>query len=711
MSLKLAIHQKFFESYAQMPKSIQKACLSFLKKFKENATSSAINYEPISTFKDPQLKTCRVNDAYRIIVRAPEIGNTYLILWVDHHDEAMAWAKNKVLNLNEHSNAIELFDLTELEVSADQLAQKQSKQRLFEAYSDDQLSALGISAPILTVVKLLNSDQALAEVQPLIPHHVYSYLCLLKDQKSYEEVYALAQDERGDSDERNVAQTIDDALQLNQNKELFVVVTEDEELERYLNAPSEKWRIFLHSSQRSIVEARVKGSVRVLGGAGTGKTVVALHRVKWLIEHSLQENQKLLFTTYTKTLTSDLKANLKLLLSPAQLERVVITNVDQLVHDLMSVASPLKVAYWQPNSAHLESKKLQEAWESSLKDKPTELSAEFMRMEWEQVILAQGINTQKAYLRVLRKGRGKALSASQRRAVWACFEIYMNKIVELKLLEPDMAMWELTRLALQGEVPFPYQAVVVDELQDMSTAALRLLRVLTPSGDNDLFLVGDGHQKIYPRPLSMSSTGIKIQGKGHAHRLRINYRTTQEIHKRAMQVLQEGEVSDLDGQQNALSLYQSLTIGEVPVVHQGGTQAERDQALKSWLTQSLQAPQSANVQEALRELCVVVRTNQQRELFFQKLTSWGIEAVIVDSATVLSPELQGVRVMTAHRVKGLEFKGVALVDWSADYAPPIADTSGDSEYSAQLKREERSLAYVAMSRARMSLFVSYVGSA
>ena len=707
MSLKLAIHQKFFESYAQMPKSIQRACLTFLKKFKENATSSAINYEPINTFKDPQLKTCKVNDAYRVIVRAPEVGNTYLILWVDHHDEAMAWAKNKVLSLNEHSNAIELFDLTELEVNAEQLAQKNT-QRLFEAYTDEQLSALGISAPLLTVVKLLDSDQALAEVQPLIPYHVYSYLCLLQDQKSYEEVYELAQHERRGDDQQTTAQTIDEALELNQNKELFVVVTEDEELERYLNAPSEQWRIFLHSSQRSIVETWVKGSVRVLGGAGTGKTVVALHRVKWLIENTLEESQKLLFTTYTKTLTSDLKENLKLLLSPAQLERVVITNIDQLVHDLMSITSTFRVAYWQPNSAQLDSQKIQEAWEASLKDKPAELSAEFMRMEWEQVILAQGINTQKGYLRVLRKGRGKALSASQRRGVWSCFETYINQITELKLLEPDMAMWELTRLALQGEVPFSYRAVVVDELQDMSTAVLRLLRVLTPSGDNDLFLVGDGHQKIYPRPLSMSSTGIKIQGKGHAHRLRINYRTTQEIHKRAMQVLQESKVCDLDGQQDALGLYQSLTLGEVPVVHHGGTQGERDQALKSWLNQSLQAPHITDTQETLRELCVVVRTNQQRENFCQKLTSWGIKAVIVDSAIILSPELQGVRVMTAHRVKGLEFKGVALVDWSPEYMPPVIDASGDSEYSAQLKREERSLAYVAMSRARMSLFVSYM---
>jgi len=699
-SVKLAIHNKFFLSLLKMPKAIQKASLEFLKKFKENPTHKSINYEPINTFKDPQLKTCRINKAYRVIVRAPEVGNTYLILWVDHHDEAMNWAKNKVLNINEHTNAIEVYDLTILEANIAELEHKASPKKLFKDYSDDQLTALGVSAPILQLIKLIDSDEALAGVQPLIPAQIYSYLSLLQAECTYDEVLELALSERQEIPDQELAPTIDEALELNQNKELFVVITDDEELELYLNAPSEQWRIFLHPNQRAIVEASVKGSVRVLGGAGTGKTVVAMHRVKWLIENVLKEGEQVLFTTYTKTLTNDLETNLKLLLTPSQLERVTITNLDKLVHELITKCSSYQVAY-----SFAQQEELKRVWEQAIQNKPAELSDAFMRMEWEQVILAQGISTLKGYLKALRKGRGKAVKAAQRKLIWACFQRYIDSVLELKLIEPDMAMWELTRMSLDGEVNFPYRAVVLDELQDMSTAALRLLRVLTPMADNDLFLVGDGHQKIYPRPLAMNSTGIKIQGKGHAHRLRINYRTTQEIHKRAMTVLKEGAVQDIDGEPSALKMYQSLTNGEYPEIHHGGTQTERDQALKTWLsnTQDSDSPEDAS-----KELCVVVRSKSQREAICSKLKGWGIDCLEVLSSTKLTSDLKGVRVMTAHRIKGLEFKGVALVDWDSNFEPMFADQSGDSEYTAQLKKEQRSLAYVAMSRARLSLFVSYM---
>src|SRR3954463_7937224 len=109
-SIQLFIHDSFFDSFSVLPRQIQKKTRELMKKFRSNPTSAAINYEKIKTFKDQTLRTVRVDEKYRAIVQAPESGDGYHLLWVDNHDEAMDWAKNKIFKWNQETQGFQLFE-------------------------------------------------------------------------------------------------------------------------------------------------------------------------------------------------------------------------------------------------------------------------------------------------------------------------------------------------------------------------------------------------------------------------------------------------------------------------------------------------------------------------------------------------------------------------------------------------------------------------
>lgn len=297
--MKIYIHDKCMEQLFDLPKAIQKKVLDFQRKFRDNSKSTAIHLEPIGTFRDPLLRTARIDDKYRAIVKVPATGEDYYLLWVDNHDEAMDWAKNKVFSWNENTQTAQIFTAPETALT-DKAERPLTDKTLFSAYSNGQLVAIGVPEQSLKLVRSIKDLNELEESEKYLPVDVYENLFYLSDGANYELMLAEINGGKSKSDRH------EDQVDSNNNKRIFVEM-DDELMTRVINGDLSKWQIFLHPSQRKLAESDYKGSVKITGGAGTGKTVVALHRLKYLSSGSEDNNRKkVVFTTFTNALTSNL---------------------------------------------------------------------------------------------------------------------------------------------------------------------------------------------------------------------------------------------------------------------------------------------------------------------------------------------------------------------------------------------------------------------
>ncbi|MBX5437676.1 MAG: AAA family ATPase, partial [Alicyclobacillaceae bacterium] len=323
------------------------------------------------------------------------------------------------------------------------------------------------------------------------------------------------------------------------------VVTSDEQLQAMLDQPLAKWRTFLHPSQRSLVEGHFHGPVRVLGGAGTGKTVVALHRARWLAQHL--EGGRILVTTFNRNLAETLRQQLESMCTPDELERLEVCGIDQLAYRVFQLAlreNGRSVSH--PELFDPADRRALSYWDAALREEGWDLSQRRLVIdEYVQVIQFHGIDTWDEYVATPRTGRGVRLSRPQRASLWRVVE----KFRTITQAEGLYTFTDILRIARQWLESHPgivvFRAAVVDEAQDLHPEAFRLLRVLVPPGDNDLFITGDAHQRIYGSRVVLSRCGIHIRGR-RSRRLRINYRTTEQIRRDALGVLSGLAIDDLD---------------------------------------------------------------------------------------------------------------------------------------------------------------------
>ena len=259
------------------------------------------------------------------------------------------------------------------------------------------------------------------------------------------------------------------ALATSEAQARFVIVDDDEAMMAIMNAPLAQWRVFLHPTQHKLASGDRSGSVRVLGGAGTGKTVVAMHRAMWLAEHSTLDGKKVLFTTFTRNLAGDVEQNLRTLCGSETMSRLEVRNLDAWVHGFMrSRKLEHRIVYNRKQDAALQ------AWQAAMavRDTKIDLSDDFYELELEQVILAQGITTLEQYRVARRTGRAGVLSRVRRDAVWPVFEGYRGQLSSRKLKEVDDAYRKVAGLLQADESrPSDYSAIVVDETQDFGPQA------------------------------------------------------------------------------------------------------------------------------------------------------------------------------------------------------------------------------------------------
>ena len=330
------------------------------------------------------------------------------------------------------------------------------------------------------------------------------------------------------------------------------------------------------------------------------------------------------------------------------------------------------------------------------------LPLSFYTEEWERIILPKRINSRQEYLKVSRAGRGVALSRPQRAAIWEYFDEMRSMLQQRGWRTWQDAMLDACDLIAQNQTPLPYQYVVVDEAQDMGTEALTLIRSLVPQDTNDLFLVGDGNQRIYPRKAVMGQCGINIIGRGK--KLKINYRTTEQIRRFATAFMEGQAVDDLDGKDETKYDYVSLTQGPVPELKGFD---DIDQEAK-WIVEK--AKTLADEDGELSNCCVLLRVKWLRNKFAKALAAKGIEVVTLE-ARGDNQSIPGLRVANMHRIKGLEFRHVFLAAMNDGVVPNKKAVEGSEDPTELRDNElsERALIHVAASRAIETLCVTWHG--
>lgn len=702
---KVAISIDFLYAFAQIPRQLQTKVREFIEKFKANPTAPGINYEAIRNARDARLRSVRINDAYRGIVLKPDRGDVYALLWVDHHDEAYAWAQNRRIDIHPETGALQVMEI-ELAIPPAHPEAVSDRPALFGPQRDRELTRLGIPADMLPVIRAMRAEADLEAARSALPDEAYEALFLLMAGYSCEQIErdrARLAEEEGAAIAPEAIDREDFAAALNRpdSRRRFVVVEDDLELAAILNAPLERWRVFLHPSQRTLVEARMNGPIRVLGGAGTGKTVVAMHRAKWLTEHVLpNSHSRVLFTTFTTNLAEDIRANLAAICSPQTMERIEVANLDSWVRRFLDRQG------FKRRMTYEDERRQGESWKQALVLAPADLGVpeSFYREELEQVVLTQGLTTLPEYLKASRAGRGTQLSRKARSEIWPIFEAYRRDLAEHGLIEPADAMREARMiLEQQGDV-LPYFSIVVDEAQDFNAQAWRLLRAIIPQQRAfDLFIVGDAHQRIYGAPVTLGACGINVRG-NRSRTLRVNYRTTDEIRAWAVALLEGKTIDDLDGEADSSKGYRSLMHGDRPD-HRHFDRLEDELAFLS-----ARMKQVLDEQGTLRDHCLVARTKGMRDTYAKELTMRGIPIHVLDKKAD-DPAIPGLRLATVHRVKGLEFNAVFVAGVNEGVFPleQVMKQAADDASREEREIKDRSLLYVAATRAKREVTVTSYG--
>jgi hypothetical protein len=570
---------------------------------------------------------------------------------------------------------------------------------LFAGCSDDQLMVLGVPEALLPAVRAVTSEEALSRLIEWVPQDCVDGLILLADGKPIEVVIEELERQRPAAiDPTDVAA----ALETPESKAEFLVITDDDVLEAMLSAPLERWRVFLHPSQRRLVERNWSGAVRVLGGAGTGKTVVAMHRARWLANELIKTSSpgRVLFTTFTRNLATDIRASLTKICSPEELQRIEVIHLDGWVMNFLK-SQGLQVRVFNDEAR-------ESCWSLAMDVADTSLGLDerFYREEWKDVVLAQGCRSRDEYLMARRVGRGTRLSRPQRAQIWPVFDAVRAEFRQRGLWEPEEAKQIAADLIQKADGPPLYAAVVVDEAQDLDVASFSLLRALVGKPRaNDLFIVGDPHQRIYGKPVVLSRCGIDIRGR--ARKLRINYRTTEETRAWATAVLHGLDFDDLDGGSDPASDYRSLLHGDHPLVQGFEDPAEEQRFLVSTLRQL------RDEQQSLASTCVAARTNKAVEKLEALLKGEGFATRVINAEESDDPSDPALRLATMHRVKGLEFDQVFLPGLDASQMPLQVEVNKRPDALSRdlFEQQERSLLHVAATRAKKRVVVSYSGKA
>lgn len=634
-------------------------------------------YHRIKKSKDKNFWSWRVNDELRLVIH--QSGDTATICYVDHHDAAYEWARRRRFEVHPTTGSVQIVEVEERIEEIVKFIPKEVEQEpaLFANCERDYLLAIGVPEQWLDAV-LLATESSLDILQGHLP------------EEAHERLLSIA---CGIPVPRPVTVPDVDPYRHPDASRRFQLVEGGDELRRALDQPWERWTVYLHPIQREVAQREFKGPARVTGGAGTGKTVVALHRAYKLAQRN--PAARVLLTTYSRTLAARLARSGDVLIGSDAQARSRI----EIIH-LHKFARDFYVDQLGQSFTPLTRKRLDDYLRVACKLSKERFTLRFLRTEWDTLIDNLDIRSMDEYLATPRTGRGTPMGPKQRQEAWKVFQAVLDGMDKDGVLSWN-GLCVAVADAIREGVGAKFDHAIVDESQDFGPCELALVRALVNPGPNDIMLCGDAGQRIYKGRSSLLSTGIDVRGR--STQLRVNYRTTEQIRQFA-DGLMPATIEDADGDREDRKTI-SLLRGPKPDVRRFAAAVAESSALTKWLDELLQSGIEPH------QIALFGRSN------------WVIDDRIVPAvenagATVhhLSddaiPAAGSVAVGTMHRAKGLEFKAVAVVGCDQDLLPNqthMKDIDESADRDAFIEGE-RQLLYVACTRARDRLLVTIVGN-
>ncbi|MHB8793251.1 MAG: 3'-5' exonuclease [Thermoleophilia bacterium] len=678
--MEFRIADTFTDSLAKLNGQEQKAVKTTAFDLQMDPANPGMQFHRLENARDSNFWSVRVSRDIRLIVHRSE--TSLLLCYVNHHDDAYRWAERRKLETHPKTGAAQLVEIRETikEIAVPVYVEPEQvsapKPLLFVDFSEEELLGYGVPADWLEDVKLANED-TLLELADHLPSEAAEALLDLATGVTPQVVQPVP--------------TVADPFSHPDAQRRFRVMNNVEELERALDYPWEKWTIFLHPAQREMVERDYNGPARVSGSAGTGKTIVALHRAVSLTRTNPEA--RVLLTTFSDTLANALQTKLRRLISnePRLGERLEVHSMNAIGHRLY------ELHFGRPEIASREI--IQELIEeASVRVEGHKFSSYFLMTEWEQVVDAWQLETWEQYRDVMRLGRKTRLPESRRGVLWTIFEHVSSKLEERGLITTSYLFGLLAIRMSENQHP-PFEYAVIDEAQDISVPQLRFLAAMGAGRPNSLFFAGDLGQRIFQQPFSWKALGVDIRGRSRT--LRINYRTSHQIRMQADRLLAP-ELADVDGITEERRGTVSVFNGPKPEIKVLDTQEEEIDEVGKWL--------SVLMNDGLmpHEVGVFVRSPAELERARTAVAGASILLKVLDE----NVETIGghVSISTMHLAKGLEFRAVAVMACDDEVIPlqTRIETVGDDADLEEVYNTERHLLYVACTRARDHLLVTGV---
>jgi superfamily I DNA/RNA helicase/mRNA-degrading endonuclease RelE of RelBE toxin-antitoxin system len=714
------IADTFTDSLSRLTGDEQKAVKTTAFDLQLNPANPGMSFHKLDKAKDKNFWSVRVNSDIRLIVHR-SAGNL-LLCFVGHHDKAYDWAERRKLETHPTTGAAQLVELRqtvkEILIPAYVQAEAAGAPKpvgeptlLFAGISDDELLAYGVPTEWLRDVKNATEDTLLAIAEHLPAEAAEALLELATGGKPHAEIvdvplgatlrYSSAIDahpapssfaEAPQAGFREPTSALRaESFSHPDAQRRFRTITSIDELQRALDFPWDKWTVFLHPDQRDMVERDYAGPARVSGSAGTGKTIVALHRVAHLAR--THPNSRVLLTTFSDTLANALLTKLKRLLGnePRLAERID-------VHSLNAIGLRLYKAHVGPASiadAKTVSELIREAASAVGGHK---FGQHFLRTEWEQVVDAWQLGGWEAYRDVARLGRKTRLPEPQRKVLWSIFE-GVSAGLRSRGLITHAELFTSLAAALSKSNKIVFDFAVVDEAQDITPAHLRFLAALGSGRPNSLFFAGDLGQRIFQQPFSWKALGVDIRGRSRT--LRVNYRTSHQIRLQADRLLGP-VVTDVDGNKENRSDTVSVFNGPVPTVSSLQRRGGGDQDSRKLAARTCKGRGPAH------ELGIFVRSEGQLERARAAAQEAQMAFKLLDEKVETTTSYLSIGTM--HLAKGLEFRAVAVMACDDEVIPwqERIETVGDDADLQEVYDTERHLLYVACTRARDHLLVTGV---
>jgi mRNA-degrading endonuclease RelE of RelBE toxin-antitoxin system len=683
--MEFRIADTFTDSLARLTSEDQKAVKTTAFDLQLNPANPGMSFHKLDKAKDKNFWSVRVNSDIRLIVHRSEAS--LLLCYVDHHDKAYDWAERRKLETHPKTGAAQLVEIRETvkEIVVPVYVQPESSvppkpltatKLIFAERSDDELLGYGVPPEWLKDVKTATEDTLLAVADHLPAEAAEALLELAtggKPRVPQPPAPSATPFDHPDAQRR------------------FRVMANVEELQRALDFPWEKWTVFLHPDQREMVERDYTGPARVSGSAGTGKTIVALHRAAHLAR--THPDARVLLTTFSDTLASALRTKLKRLLSgePRLAERIDVYSLNAIgvrlykAHIRQATIADRKVI----------SELIREAANAVGGHK---FGQHFLLTEWEQVVDAWQLENWEAYRDVARLGRKTRLPEAQRKVLWSIFERVRAGLQSRRLIT-DAELFTSLAAAIAKTKKVVFDFAVVDEAQDIAVAHIRFFAALGNLRPNALFFAGDLGQRIFQQPFSWKALGVDIRGRSRT--LRVNYRTSHQIRTQADRLLGP-VVTDVDGNSDDRTDTVSVFNGPPPTIQTLKSEGDEIATVGTWIAEHAKAGIMPH------EFGLFVRSIDQLSRAQAAAKKAGAPFKVLDENVETTSG--HISIGTMHLAKGLEFRAVAVMACDDEIVPlqERIETVGDDADLQEVYDTERHLLYVACTRARDHLLITSV---